>query len=79
MNAAKASISGIALVFLTSSLPVSVPAITIRVPEDEPSIQQAIQASFDGDVVLVSPGIIPETQRGSHLSPALPFGPELCR
>jgi hypothetical protein len=44
------------LVFLA----VPAPAATIHVPADQPTIQQAINAATNGDLVLVSPGTYPE-------------------
>lgn len=41
---------------LLSLLTVTAPAATLRVPADQPTIQQAIDAAVNGDVVLVSPG-----------------------
>ena len=35
--------------------------LTIRVPKDYPTIQQAIDSSFDGDTILVSPGTYTES------------------
>ena len=32
-------------------------AVTVRVPLDEPTIQQAIDATSNGDTVLVAPGV----------------------
>ncbi|MDC0991965.1 dockerin type I domain-containing protein [bacterium] len=34
--------------------------LTINVPRDYPTIQQAIDSSFDGDTILVSPGVYSE-------------------
>jgi hypothetical protein len=44
------------VVALLILLPLTAPAATIRVPADQPSIQQAIDAATNGDLVLVSPG-----------------------
>ena len=41
---------------LLSLLTVTAPAATVRVPADQLTIQQAIDAAINGDVVLVSPG-----------------------
>ena len=41
---------------LISLLAVTAPAATIHVPADQPTIQQAINASSNGDLILVSPG-----------------------
>lgn len=43
----------VALLFF---LPLTAPAATIHVPADQPSIQQAINAAANGDLVLVAPG-----------------------
>ncbi|HWM26253.1 MAG TPA: choice-of-anchor Q domain-containing protein [Chthoniobacterales bacterium] len=45
------------VVALLILLPPTVPAATIRVPADQPTIQQAIAAAANGDLVLVSPGV----------------------
>ena len=44
--------------FLASAVPVS--ATIINVPDDQPTIQAGIDASVDGDTVLVAPGIYDE-------------------
>ena len=36
-------------------------AATIRVPADQPTIQQAITAVTSGDIIVVSPGVYLET------------------
>src|SRR3990172_1740331 len=41
--------------------PTSVPAATRRVPQDYPTIQAAIDAAQNGDVVLVAPGVYGES------------------
>ena len=45
-------------VIITSSF---IMADTIYVPEDQPTIQEAINISTDGDSILVSPGFYPES------------------
>jgi Right handed beta helix region len=45
------------LAALFGLLAVTAGATTINVPSDKPTIQQAIDAAADGDLVLVSPGI----------------------
>src|SRR5262245_10960853 len=44
-----------ALLFATPAL-----AVTWNVPVDFPTIQQAINASSSGDVIIVAPGVYPE-------------------
>ncbi len=44
------------LFFIFSIVPATAFSSTIRVPEDYPTIQGAIDASLDGDTVLVSDG-----------------------
>lgn len=51
LNATRALWAG-----LVTLLAATAPAATIRVPADQPTIQQAIDAAINGDVVLVSPG-----------------------
>ena len=46
------------VVFVFSSLAMTE---TIHVPDDQPSIQDAINISEDGDSILVSPGFYPES------------------
>ena len=41
---------------------------TLNVPGTYPTIQQAINAAADGDMVLVDPGIYPETVSYTHLT-----------
>ena len=45
-------------VIITSSF---IMADTIYVPDDQPTIQEAINISTDGDSILVSPGFYPES------------------
>jgi len=51
-------LSGIIIVCVMAA---SVSAVTRKVPSEYPQIQAAIQASQDGDVVVVSPGVYYET------------------
>jgi hypothetical protein len=44
------------LAALLSLLAMTAPAATIHVPADQPTIQQAINAASNGDLILVSPG-----------------------
>src|SRR5437762_2283150 len=48
--------SGALFATLLILLAVSAPAATVHVPADQPTIQQAINASNNGDLILVSPG-----------------------
>ena len=48
--------SGVLLAALLSVLGVTAPAAIIHVPADQPTIQQAINAANNGDLVLVSRG-----------------------
>lgn len=52
----KAFPRGALFISLLGLTAVSGPATVIRVPVDQPTIQQAINAAVNGDVVLVSPG-----------------------
>ena len=53
-------------------------ALTIRVPEDRPSIREAMAAASNGDIVLVSPGIYFEHLKygGKAISVQSVAGPE---
>jgi hypothetical protein len=44
----------------TGREPPSVPGDTVRVPQDRPTIQQAVDAAEPGGLVLVSPGVYDE-------------------
>jgi serine protease len=48
--------SGALFAALLGLLTITAPAATIHVPADQPTIQQAINASNNGDLILVSPG-----------------------
>jgi hypothetical protein len=43
-----------------SEIPPSLPGETVRVPQDRPTIQQAVDAAEPGGVVLISPGVYDE-------------------
>ena len=49
------------LLALTLSLPLSGSAVTIAVPQDQPTIQAAVDAAVLGDVVKVGSGTYNET------------------
>jgi hypothetical protein len=49
-----------AIAVLALLLPAPRTAATIRVPEDRPTVQAAVDAARDGDTVLVSPGLYRE-------------------
>ena len=48
------------LVIISLLMPVYAHAAEIRVPSQFPTIQSAIQASQDGDTIIVQPGTYPE-------------------
>lgn len=50
----------ICTVALSLSVVAPAPAATLSVPADHPTIQQAIVAAVDGDVIEVAPGLYPE-------------------
>ena len=47
----------LSMVTLVISMVVSVSATTINIPADYSTIQEGVDASVDGDTVLVAPGI----------------------
>ena len=51
----------VCLALLVLCVPRPGAAATIRVPADQPTIQQAIDAAAAGDVVIVAPGTYAET------------------
>ncbi len=55
-RARKRSLTACVLMFLTLCAGVAAAQRTIRVPQDQPSIQAGIDAAHNGDTVLVSPG-----------------------
>ncbi len=54
-------------------------AATIQVPEDHPTIPQAVQAASDGDLILVGPGTWPQSvnYRGRDITIRSTDGPEV--
>ena len=67
------------LLLLIWLLPIPSRAATIRVPQDFSTIQQAINASANGDTVLVAPGTYREniTFKGKAITVNSEFGPEV--
>jgi hypothetical protein len=49
------------LLLICLALPAVLPAVTLHVPAQYPTIQTGITAAADGDTVLVAPGIYTET------------------
>lgn len=58
----------------------SASAIIIKVPADHPTIQGAIDAAVDGDIILVEPGVYSGENNfnGKSIIVASSYGPETC-
>lgn len=58
----------------------SASAVIINVPADHPTIQEAIDAAFDGDIILVEPGVYSGENNfnGKSIIVASSYGPETC-